>query len=74
MLTTWVVCCLYAAVPQDVVKFYVQRHILFEKFEDGIQLDHESWYSVRMNPCCHSLAVNLLTHSNDTAGHSSSGR
>ncbi|KUF90104.1 Trimethylguanosine synthase [Phytophthora nicotianae] len=33
-------------VPKDVVKFYLQRHTLFEKFEDGIQLDHESWYSV----------------------------
>jgi trimethylguanosine synthase len=48
-----------AAVPKDVVKFYLQRHILFEKFEEGILLDHESWYSVRrffLVYCCGSPA------------------
>ncbi|KAG6578073.1 Trimethylguanosine synthase [Phytophthora cinnamomi] len=46
-------------VPKDVVKFYLQRHILFEKFEDGIQLDHESWYSVTPQVIAEHIAKRL---------------
>ncbi|CAI5740862.1 unnamed protein product [Peronospora destructor] len=46
-------------VSKDVVKFYVQRHILFEKFEDGIQLDHESWYSVTPQVVAEHIATRL---------------
>ncbi|CAH0488182.1 unnamed protein product [Peronospora farinosa] len=46
-------------VAKDVVKFYVQRHILFEKFEDGIQLDHESWYSVTPQVVAEHIATRL---------------
>ncbi|KAG6972430.1 hypothetical protein JG688_00003986 [Phytophthora aleatoria] len=46
-------------VPKDVVKFYLQRHVLFEKFEDGIQLDHESWYSVTPQVIAEHLAKRL---------------
>ncbi|CAH0480392.1 unnamed protein product [Peronospora belbahrii] len=46
-------------VPQDVVKFYLQRHILFDKFEDGIQLDHESWYSVTPQAVAEHIAMRL---------------
>jgi trimethylguanosine synthase len=40
-----------AEEPQRVVdpavfKFWKQRRTLFHKYVDGIQLDHESWYSV----------------------------
>ncbi|KAE8965342.1 hypothetical protein PR002_g28702 [Phytophthora rubi] len=46
-------------VPKDVVKFYRQRHTLFEKFEDGIQLDHESWYSVTPQVIAEHIAKRL---------------
>ncbi|OWZ16839.1 Trimethylguanosine synthase [Phytophthora megakarya] len=46
-------------VTEDVVKFYVQRHVLFEKFEDGIQLDHESWYSVTPQVIAEHIAKRL---------------
>eukprot|EP00934_Nitzschia_sp_Nitz4_P002039 Nitzschia sp. Nitz4//scaffold57_size113557//8782//10189//NITZ4_003979-RA/size113557-augustus-gene-0.167-mRNA-1//1//CDS//3329554810//2039//frame0 len=34
--------------PKDEVphKYWSQRHRLFSKFDDGIQLDKESWYSI----------------------------
>lgn len=35
------------AVPKDVRKFWEKRSILFYKYDEGIQLDYESWYSVR---------------------------
>ncbi|TDH72868.1 hypothetical protein CCR75_006387 [Bremia lactucae] len=46
-------------VSNDVVKFYVQRTILFEKFEEGIQLDHESWYSVTPQVIAEHIATRL---------------
>ncbi|KAI9998774.1 hypothetical protein PInf_003364 [Phytophthora infestans] len=46
-------------VPKDVVKFYLQRQTLFEKFEDGIQLDHESWYSVTPQVIAEHIAKRL---------------
>jgi len=33
-------------VAKEVRKFWAKRHLLFHKFSEGIQLDHESWYSV----------------------------
>eukprot|EP00039_Didymoeca_costata_P009253 m.122143 g.122143 ORF g.122143 m.122143 type:complete len:452 (-) comp14420_c0_seq1:1430-2785(-) len=30
----------------DMKKYYAQRYRFFSKFDDGIQLDRESWYSV----------------------------
>ncbi|CEG38472.1 trimethylguanosine synthase [Plasmopara halstedii] len=46
-------------VPKDVAKFYVQRDILFEKFNDGILLDHESWYSVTPQIIAEHIAKRL---------------
>ncbi|EEY53306.1 trimethylguanosine synthase [Phytophthora infestans T30-4] len=46
-------------VEVDVVKFYLQRQTLFEKFEDGIQLDHESWYSVTPQVIAEHIAKRL---------------
>lgn len=34
-------------VDKEILKFWKQRKHLFYKYEDGILLDHESWYSVR---------------------------
>lgn len=31
--------------PNNISKYYAQRYRLFSLFDEGIQLDHESWYS-----------------------------
>ncbi|CAI5724900.1 unnamed protein product [Hyaloperonospora brassicae] len=46
-------------VAKDVLKFYMRRHTLFEKFEDGIQLDHESWFSVTPQAIAEHIAMRL---------------
>ncbi|CAD8176164.1 unnamed protein product [Paramecium octaurelia] len=33
-------------IPKHLQKFYKKRHFLFKKFNEGILLDEESWYSV----------------------------
>lgn len=41
-----------AEVSQDVAltKYYGQRYSLFSKYDQGIVLDHEGWFSVRFSP------------------------
>lgn len=34
-------------MPKAIRKYWLQRYHLFYKYDAGIQLDHESWYSVR---------------------------
>ncbi|XP_074603312.1 trimethylguanosine synthase 1 [Brevipalpus obovatus] len=31
--------------PDNISKYYAQRYRIFSLFDEGIQLDHESWYS-----------------------------
>ncbi|XP_069156898.1 uncharacterized protein Tgs1 [Procambarus clarkii] len=33
-------------IPKDIHKYWAQRHRLFIKYDEGIKLDQESWYSV----------------------------
>ncbi|TPX30704.1 hypothetical protein SmJEL517_g05794 [Synchytrium microbalum] len=33
-------------IPKNLIKYFNQRYSLFSKFDEGIQLDEESWYSV----------------------------
>lgn len=33
-------------LKKKIRKFYHKRHFLFKKFDEGIKLDEESWYSV----------------------------
>lgn len=33
-------------VPRNLRKYYENRHYLFSKFDEGIKLDEQSWYSV----------------------------
>lgn len=33
-------------IKRKIRKFYEKRHFLFKKFDQGIKLDEESWYSV----------------------------
>lgn len=32
--------------PKHLAKYYYQRHRLFHRFDEGVRLDEESWYSV----------------------------
>jgi trimethylguanosine synthase len=55
--------------PNDVVpdKFWAQRRRLFTRFDDGIQLDKESWYSVTPESIATHIARHLLTSVTATA-------
>ncbi|TPX32214.1 hypothetical protein SmJEL517_g04627 [Synchytrium microbalum] len=33
-------------IPKKLVKYFNQRYSLFSRFDEGVQLDEESWYSV----------------------------
>lgn len=33
-------------IPHELKKYYYQRHSLFSKFDDGIHIDYQGWYSV----------------------------
>jgi trimethylguanosine synthase len=33
-------------MPSEVVKYWYQRYKLFSKFDDGIKIDYEGWFSV----------------------------
>nr|DAD41273.1 TPA_asm: hypothetical protein HUJ06_015596 [Nelumbo nucifera] len=32
--------------PADVIKYWCQRYVLFSKFDDGVKMDKEGWFSV----------------------------
>ncbi|OVA15669.1 WW domain [Macleaya cordata] len=34
------------ACPLDIIKYWCQRYSLFSKFDDGIKMDREGWFSV----------------------------
>ncbi|PVU89711.1 hypothetical protein BB561_005193 [Smittium simulii] len=40
----------YSDLPINIRKYWNQRYILFSKYDDGIFLDKESWYSVTPEP------------------------
>jgi len=44
-----------------IQKYFKKRHLLFSKFDQGIQLDEESWYSVTPEPVALYLAERLKT-------------
>ncbi|XP_020275931.1 uncharacterized protein LOC109850335 isoform X2 [Asparagus officinalis] len=33
-------------VPANIVKYWCQRYLLFSRFDDGIKMDEEGWFSV----------------------------
>lgn len=41
-------------------KFYYQRYILFSKYDEGIQLDEESWFSVTPENIAKHIAYRIL--------------
>jgi len=42
--------------PKDIKKFYSSRYFLFSKFDRGIKIDKEGWYSVTPEPFATYLA------------------
>lgn len=58
-----------AAVPKEIRKFWLQRKHLFYKYDDGILLDHESWYSVRAALCSDLVSARMLVCSQLTTPH-----
>jgi hypothetical protein len=53
--------------PKDEVgdKFWSQRRRLFSLFDDGIQLDKESWYSVTPEAIANHIAAHLTSAKNN---------
>ncbi|ONK69685.1 uncharacterized protein A4U43_C05F25670 [Asparagus officinalis] len=39
-----------AIVSPRIAKYYLQRHTLFSKYDAGVQLDEEGWFSVTPEP------------------------
>ncbi len=46
--------------PRDIQKFYRSRYFLFSKFDRGIQMDREGWYSVTPEPFAEYLADRVV--------------
>ena len=44
---------------KHLLKYFIKRRFLFSKFDQGIQLDEESWYSVVAEPISLYLANRL---------------
>lgn len=42
--------------PKDIKKFYSSRYFLFSKFDRGVKIDKEGWYSVTPEPFATHLA------------------
>lgn len=47
---------IHKRIPSDLFKYYVNRYNLFSKFDKGIQLDYESWFSVCPEPFAKKIA------------------
>ena len=46
-------------IPKQIEKYFARRTFFFSKFEQGIQLDQESWYSVIPEPVSYHLEKRL---------------
>ena len=44
----------------ELEKFWFQRHALFSRYDDGVRLDAESWYSVTPELIAIHVALRLL--------------
>jgi len=54
-----------ARVPQ---KYWAQRHRLFSLFDQGIKLDHESWFSVTPEAIARHIAESIGEHGSGEQG------
>lgn len=56
-------------VPSSISKYWWQRYMLFSKFDNGIKMDEEGWFSVTPEPiakhhaarCGHGAIVDFFT-------------
>ena len=46
--------------PEVDDKYWAQRHRIFTKFDDGIQMDKEGWYSVTYEMIARHHAVKMI--------------
>lgn len=53
----------HMGLTDRVLKYYSQRHRLFHKFDQGIQLDEESWYSVTPEKIARHIATRFANKS-----------
>ncbi|XP_057974901.1 uncharacterized protein LOC131162444 isoform X3 [Malania oleifera] len=44
-------------VPANISKYWHQRYLLFSRFDDGIKMDEEGWFSVTPEPIARHHAV-----------------
>ncbi|KAI9344885.1 RNA cap guanine-N2 methyltransferase-domain-containing protein [Obelidium mucronatum] len=44
-------------IPKEVKKYWRHRHSLFTRFDEGVKLDHEGWYSVTPEKVAHHVAT-----------------
>ncbi|XP_064201806.1 trimethylguanosine synthase isoform X2 [Anguilla rostrata] len=47
------------AAEPDLAKYWVQRYRLFSRFDEGIKLDHEGWFSVTPEKIAQHIAVRV---------------
>ena len=48
-----------AEIPSDLQKYYRSRYYLFSKFDDGILLDYDGWFSVTPQSVAKQIAQSL---------------
>ncbi|KAI8869656.1 S-adenosyl-L-methionine-dependent methyltransferase [Ramicandelaber brevisporus] len=44
------------SIPSQIAKYWHQRYTLFSRYDEGIRLDEESWYSVTPEPIAEHIA------------------
>jgi hypothetical protein len=51
--------------PKDEVadKYWAQRHRLFSRYDDGIEMDKEGWFSVTPEAIANHIAQRVVTQS-----------
>ncbi|KAK4770525.1 hypothetical protein SAY87_031057 [Trapa incisa] len=49
-------------MDMDIDKYWHQRHILFSRYDDGIKLDNEGWFSVTSEPIAKHHAFRCGSH------------
>jgi trimethylguanosine synthase len=57
------------AKSQKLTKYWIQRYSLFSRFDEGVKLDEEGWFSVtpeiiakhQASRCSHGLVIDAFT-------------
>lgn len=56
------------ALPPPLQRYDAQRYTLFSRFDEGIQLDEEMWYSVTPEPIAHVQALRVACRTSGSGG------